>query len=64
MSAQDRRRDLGRELASIESRLKELHSEMQNTMKGDDKYLQLCTEEHKVTNYIYFPILHCILHIL
>lgn len=48
VTAQDRRRDLGRELASIESRLKELHSEMQNTMKGDDKYLQLCTEEHKL----------------
>ncbi|CAH2101897.1 unnamed protein product [Euphydryas editha] len=48
VAAQDRRRDLGRELTSIEARLKELHSEMQNIMKGDDKYLQLCTEEHKL----------------
>lgn len=48
VASQDRRRDLGRELASIEARLKELHSEMQNIMKGDDKYLQLCTEEHKL----------------
>lgn len=48
MGAQDRRRDVGRQLANLESRLKELHAEMQNTMKGDDKYLQLCTEEHKL----------------
>ncbi|XP_075988745.1 uncharacterized protein LOC142984801 [Anticarsia gemmatalis] len=48
MAAQDRRRDVGRQLANLESRLKELHAEMQNTMKGDDKYLQLCTEEHKL----------------
>ncbi|XP_050358597.1 mitochondrial potassium channel-like [Nymphalis io] len=48
VSAQDHRRDLGKELASIEARLKELHAEMQNTMKGDEKYLQLCTEEHKL----------------
>ncbi|KAM3956249.1 uncharacterized protein ACR2FA_009797 [Aphomia sociella] len=48
MTAQERRRELGRELANIEARLKELHAEMQNTMKGDDKYLHLCTEEHKL----------------
>ncbi|XP_059056996.1 mitochondrial potassium channel-like [Achroia grisella] len=48
MTAQERRRELGRELANIEGRLKELHAEMQNTMKGDDKYLHLCTEEHKL----------------
>lgn len=48
IAAQDRRRDVGRQLANIESRLKELHAEMQNTMKGDEKYLQLCTEEHKL----------------
>ncbi|GBP24819.1 Coiled-coil domain-containing protein 51 [Eumeta japonica] len=51
MQAQERRRDLGREVASIESRLKELHAEIQNTMKGDDKYLHLCTEEHKVRQF-------------
>ncbi|XP_041970168.1 mitochondrial potassium channel-like [Aricia agestis] len=48
ITAQDKRRDLGKELASIEARLKELHAEMQNIMKGDEKYLQLCTEEHKL----------------
>ncbi|XP_053622148.1 mitochondrial potassium channel-like [Plodia interpunctella] len=48
ITAQERRRELGRQLADIEARLKELHSEMQNTMKGDDKYLHLCTEEHKL----------------
>ncbi|XP_026754045.1 mitochondrial potassium channel-like [Galleria mellonella] len=48
MTAQERRRELGREVANIEARLKELHAEMQNTMKGDDKYLHLCTEEHKL----------------
>ncbi|XP_026483460.1 mitochondrial potassium channel-like [Vanessa tameamea] len=48
VTAQNHRRDLGRELAAIEARLKELHAEMQNTMKGDEKYLQLCTEEHKL----------------
>lgn len=50
MSAQEQRRDLGKQLANIEARLKELHAEMQNTMKGDEKYLHLCTEEHKVCN--------------
>ncbi|KAL0858784.1 hypothetical protein ABMA27_011253 [Loxostege sticticalis] len=48
MTAQDRRRDLGRQVADVEARLKEVHSEIQNTSKGDDKYLHLCTEEHKL----------------
>ncbi|XP_028165517.1 uncharacterized protein LOC114356503 isoform X1 [Ostrinia furnacalis] len=48
MVAQERRRELGRQVSDVEARLKELHSEIQNTMKGDDKYLQLCTEEHKL----------------
>ncbi|XP_068621956.1 intraflagellar transport protein 81-like [Battus philenor] len=48
IDAQERRRELGKELATIEARLKELHAELQNTMKGDDKYLHLCTEEHKL----------------
>ncbi|XP_034827714.1 mitochondrial potassium channel-like [Maniola hyperantus] len=48
MTAQERRREMGKELATIEARLKELHAEMQNTMKGDEKYLHLCTEEHKL----------------
>lgn len=48
MAAQERRRDVGRQLANLEARVKELHFEMQNTMKGDDKYLILCTEEHKL----------------
>ncbi|XP_047038694.1 uncharacterized protein LOC110382319 [Helicoverpa armigera] len=48
MAAQDRRRELGRQVTDVEMRLKELHAEMQNTMKGDDKYLHLCTEEHKL----------------
>lgn len=48
MAAQERRRDLGRQVANVEAGLKELHSEIQNTMKGDDKYLHLCTEEHKL----------------
>lgn len=48
MAAQEQRRDLGRQLANIEARLKELHADMQNISKGDEKYLHLCTEEHKV----------------
>lgn len=48
MAAQEQRRDLGKQVANIEARLKELHAEMQNTMKGDEKYLHLCTEEHKL----------------
>ncbi|RVE54415.1 hypothetical protein evm_000900 [Chilo suppressalis] len=48
MVAQERRRDLGRQVANLEARLKEIHSGIQNTMKGDEKYLQLCTEEHKL----------------
>ncbi|KAI8433322.1 hypothetical protein MSG28_015367 [Choristoneura fumiferana] len=52
VAAQNSRRELGRQLANIEERLKELHAEMQNTMKGDEKYLQLCTEEHKVKHKV------------
>uniref|UniRef100_T1HAC4 Uncharacterized protein n=2 Tax=Rhodnius prolixus TaxID=13249 RepID=T1HAC4_RHOPR len=48
IAAQDRRREVGKELAGIQSKLKELHSELDTTSRGEERYLQLITEEHSV----------------
>ncbi|KAK6037159.1 hypothetical protein COOONC_25336 [Cooperia oncophora] len=45
-SAQLARRDKQAEIKSLQSRLKEIHSELDRTSRGEDKYLHLLTEEH------------------
>ncbi|VDO64707.1 unnamed protein product, partial [Heligmosomoides polygyrus] len=44
--AQLARRDKQAEIKSLQSRLKEIHSELDRTSRGEDKYLHLLTEEH------------------
>ncbi|CAJ0603800.1 unnamed protein product [Cylicocyclus nassatus] len=44
--AQIDRRNKQLEIKSLQSRLKEIHSELDRTSRGEDRYLQLLTEEH------------------
>jgi len=41
------RRQKQNELKRLQLRLKEIHTELDRTHRGDDKYLHLLTEEHK-----------------
>ncbi|KAH7729477.1 hypothetical protein AAVH_02952 [Aphelenchoides avenae] len=45
-SAQLQRREKQHELKKLQNRLKEIHSELDRTPRGDDRYLHLITEEH------------------
>uniref|UniRef100_A0A0K0D5X8 Coiled-coil domain-containing protein 51 n=1 Tax=Angiostrongylus cantonensis TaxID=6313 RepID=A0A0K0D5X8_ANGCA len=44
--AQLARRDKQAEIKSLQSRLKEIHAELDRTSRSEDKYLHLLTEEH------------------
>ncbi|KAK5984152.1 Coiled-coil domain-containing protein 51 [Trichostrongylus colubriformis] len=44
--AQLARRDKQAEIKGLQSRLKEIHTELDRTSRGEDKYLHLLTEEH------------------
>nr|CDJ82401.1 Protein ZC477.3, isoform b [Haemonchus contortus] len=44
--AQVARREKQAEIKSLQSRLKEIHSELDRTSRGEDRYLHLLTEEH------------------
>ncbi|WKY07714.1 hypothetical protein Q1695_007297 [Nippostrongylus brasiliensis] len=44
--AQLARREKQAEIKSLQSRLKEIHTELDRTSRGEDKYLHLLTEEH------------------
>ncbi|KAK9508199.1 hypothetical protein O3M35_007916 [Rhynocoris fuscipes] len=48
IAAQENRREVGKELARIQSKLKEIHSELDTTSRGEERYLQLITEEHAI----------------
>ena len=41
---QERRREIQMEMSSISSKLKEIHSALEKTYRGEDKYLTLITE--------------------
>ncbi|KAL0280548.1 UNVERIFIED_CONTAM: hypothetical protein PYX00_001808 [Menopon gallinae] len=45
---QDERKDASRCLMEIQKKIKEIHSELDNTKRGDDRYVTLITEEHKL----------------
>ncbi|KAI6175371.1 Coiled-coil domain-containing protein 51 [Aphelenchoides bicaudatus] len=47
-NAQLQRREKQFELRKLQSRLKEIHSELDRTPRGDDRYLYLLTEEHAI----------------
>ncbi|UMM28164.1 hypothetical protein L5515_011123 [Caenorhabditis briggsae] len=42
------RREKQAEINNIQSRLKEIHFDLDRTSRGEDKYLQLLTEEHQI----------------
>ncbi|CAB3406932.1 unnamed protein product [Caenorhabditis bovis] len=46
--AQMLRREKQAEINEIQSRLKEIHFDLDRTSRGEDKYLQLLTEEHQI----------------
>lgn len=48
ISAQDRRRETNKELNVIQNKLKDLYAELDNTSRGEDRYVALITEEHKL----------------
>ncbi|KAF6211236.1 hypothetical protein GE061_014352 [Apolygus lucorum] len=48
VSAQESRRKLASELVHVQNKLKEIHFELNNTSRGEERYLQLVTEEHKI----------------
>ncbi|RCN51188.1 hypothetical protein ANCCAN_02757 [Ancylostoma caninum] len=45
-AAQLARREKQMEIKSLQSRLKEIHTELDRTSRGEDRYLHLLTEEH------------------
>lgn len=42
------RREKQSEINNLQSRLKEIHFDLDRTSRGEDKYLQLLTEEHQI----------------
>ncbi|KAF7634874.1 hypothetical protein Mgra_00005766 [Meloidogyne graminicola] len=44
--AQQARREKQSEIKILQNRLKDIHSELDRTLRGEDKYLRLITEEH------------------
>ncbi|KAL3077521.1 hypothetical protein niasHS_012227 [Heterodera schachtii] len=44
--AQQARREKQGEIKSLQNRLKDIHSELDRTQRGEDRYLHLLTEEH------------------
>uniref|UniRef100_A0A914MTT7 Uncharacterized protein n=1 Tax=Meloidogyne incognita TaxID=6306 RepID=A0A914MTT7_MELIC len=44
--AQQDRREKQSEIRLVQNKLKEIHSELDRTLRGEDKYLRLITEEH------------------
>lgn len=48
MRAQEKRRDISKELSLIQSKLKELYAELDGTTRGEERYLQLITLEHNI----------------
>ena len=48
MDAQDRRRDAQNSINEIQAKLKAVRSELERTPRGDDRYLELVTEEHTI----------------
>lgn len=46
--AQERRREMAKELNRIQNKLKEIYSELDTTTRGEERYLQLITTEHSI----------------
>lgn len=48
VSAQERRREANTLVSAIQSKLKDLYAELDNTTRGEERYVHLITEEHNV----------------
>jgi hypothetical protein len=48
VSAQERRREANTLVSTIQSKLKDLYAELDNTTRGEERYLHLITQEHSV----------------
>ncbi|CAH1406864.1 unnamed protein product [Nezara viridula] len=46
--AQEKRREMAKELNRIQNKLKEIYSELDTTTRGEERYLQLITTEHAI----------------
>ena len=46
--AQEKRRDCQLALNDVQTKLKSIRSELERTPRGDDKYLELVTQEHTI----------------
>lgn len=45
---QDARREKQDSIRDVQARLKEIHTELDKTSRGEDKYLTLLTQEHAI----------------
>lgn len=48
IASQNARRDVSKELAVVRDKLKDIYSELEGTSRGEDRYVQLITQEHRV----------------
>lgn len=48
MQIQEERREASRAVAEVQHKLKEIHSELDATTRGEDRYVRLITEENKI----------------
>jgi hypothetical protein len=48
VSAQERRREANKSVSVIQSKLKDLYAELDNTTRGEERYVYLITQEHSV----------------
>ena len=48
ITSQERRRETNKLVSDIQCKLKDLYAELDNTTRGEERYVHLITEEHKV----------------
>ncbi|KAL1139607.1 hypothetical protein AAG570_006589 [Ranatra chinensis] len=48
VQAQESRREAGKALSTVQNRLKDIYNELDATSRGEERYLQLITQEHAV----------------
>lgn len=48
VSAQERRREASTLVSAVQSKLKDLYAELDNTTRGEERYVHLITQEHSV----------------
>lgn len=48
IAAQERRREANKGVTEIQTRLKDIHAALDSTTRGEDRYVQLITQEHQI----------------